>query len=161
MILEDISLIQSKEIAEISIVSISSSFQILMSDNIEYLQVLVVRRTSCQLKINSPVMAFLYIYKLKINAKLQEKTLVRWDMSIHHLPTVSWVDLWSQNFLFNVVINWHDQFKATKEVESAYVLKQSKLINSGAVMKIQVIWDFFKKADYILIMTFSLVWWCC
>ena len=77
MILEDISLTQSKEIAEISIVSISSSFQILMSDNIEYLQVLVVRRTFCQLKINSPVMAFLYIYKLKINAKLQEKTLIR------------------------------------------------------------------------------------
>ena len=33
-------------------------------------------------------MASLYIYKLKINAKLQEKALARWDMLIHHVPTV-------------------------------------------------------------------------
>ena len=31
-------------------------------------------------------MYFLYIYKLKINVKLQEKTLAKWDMSIHHVP---------------------------------------------------------------------------
>ena len=35
------------------------------------------QRRFCQLQINSPVMAFLYIHKLKINAKLQEKSLVR------------------------------------------------------------------------------------
>ena len=33
----------------------------------------------------------LYIYKLK-KAKLQEKTLARWDMSIHHVPTLSCVN---------------------------------------------------------------------
>ena len=51
-------------------------FSIFMNGNIEYLeylQVLVVQRRFCQLQINSPVMASLYIYKLKVNAKLQEK----------------------------------------------------------------------------------------
>ena len=32
-------------------------------------------------------MYFLYIYKLKINVKLQEKNLAKWDKSIHHVPT--------------------------------------------------------------------------
>ena len=38
-------------------------------------------------------MSSLYIYKLKINSKLQEKTFARWDISIHHVPTVSRVNL--------------------------------------------------------------------
>ena len=37
--------------------------------NIEYTQVLVVQRRFCQLQINSPVMASLYIYKLKVENK--------------------------------------------------------------------------------------------
>ena len=40
-----------------------------------------------------PVIASLYIYKLKMNAKLQEKSLARWDISINHVPTVSCVNL--------------------------------------------------------------------
>ena len=36
---------------------------------IEYLQVLAVQRRFCQLQINSPVLASLYIYKLKTNGK--------------------------------------------------------------------------------------------
>ena len=70
-------------------------------DNIECLQVLVVQRRSCQLQINSPVMASLNIYKLKIKAKLQEKTPAKRDISIQHLPTESCVDLRSQSFVFN------------------------------------------------------------
>ena len=50
-------------------------FSIFMTDNIEYLQVLVVQRRFCQQQINSSAMASLYICKLKINAKLQGKTL--------------------------------------------------------------------------------------
>ena len=42
-------------------------------------------------------MASFYIYKLKINAKLQEKTLPL------NVPTVSCVNLRSQNFVFNVL----------------------------------------------------------
>ena len=60
-------------------------------------------------------MASMYIYKLKINAKLQEKTRAWWDMSIHHVPTVSCVNLRSQNFVFTVFTNYHGQFKATKK----------------------------------------------
>ena len=52
-------------------------FSIFMNDNTEYLQVLVVQSRFRQLQINSPVMASLYIYKLKINAKLQEKALAK------------------------------------------------------------------------------------
>ena len=52
-------------------------FSIFMNDNIEYLQVLVVQRRFCQVQINSRVMVSLYIYKLKINAKLPKKTLAR------------------------------------------------------------------------------------
>ena len=51
-------------------------FSVFMNDNIEYLQVLAVERRFCQLQINSPVMASLYIFKLKINAKLQKKRLL-------------------------------------------------------------------------------------
>ena len=58
------------------------------------------------------VMASLYNFKIKINAKLQEKTLARWDMSIHHEPTVSSVNFQSQSFVFNVLISWHGRFKA-------------------------------------------------
>ena len=50
-------------------------FSTFMNDSIEYLQVLVVQRRFCQ--INSSVMDSLYICKLKINAKLQEKTLAQ------------------------------------------------------------------------------------
>ena len=45
-------------------------------------------------------MVSLYIYKLEINAKLQEKTRARWDMSIHHVPAVSCFNLWSQGLMF-------------------------------------------------------------
>ena len=83
---------------------------ILINSSIEYLQLLVVKRRFCQLQINSPVMASLYIYNLKINAKLQEKTLARWDMSIHHLPTVSSTNLRSQSFVFNVLISCYGRF---------------------------------------------------
>ena len=74
-------------------------FSIFMNDNFEYLQVLAVQGIFCQLQISSPVMASWYIYKLKINAKLQERTLARWDISIHHVPTVSCVNL-QTHFLF-------------------------------------------------------------
>ena len=70
---------------------------VFMNGNIEYPQFLVQRRF-CQLQINFLVMASLYIYKLKINAKLQEKTFARWDMSIHYVPTVSCVNVRSQSF---------------------------------------------------------------
>ena len=50
-------------------------FSIFINDNIEYLQVLVVQRIFCQLQIESPVMASLYIYKLKINAKCKKRHL--------------------------------------------------------------------------------------
>ena len=90
-------------------------FSIFMNDNIEYLQVLVVQRRFCQLQINSPVMASLYICKLKINAKLQGKTLARWDMSVHHVPAINSVNLQSQNFVFDVLISCHGRFKATKK----------------------------------------------
>ena len=52
-------------------------FSIFMNDNVEYLQVLVVKRRFCEIQINSPVMVSFHIYKLKRNAKLQEKTLAR------------------------------------------------------------------------------------
>ena len=76
-------------------------------------------------------MASLYIYKLKLNAKLQEKTLARSDMPIHHVPTVSCVNLRSQSFVFNVLISCHGQFEETKK-SSLRMLKLSKLINSNA-----------------------------
>ena len=66
-----LSLIQWKELTEIC-----------MNNNIEYLQVFVFQRRLCELQINSSVVASLYIYKLKINAKLQENTLARWGISI-------------------------------------------------------------------------------
>ena len=44
-------------------------FSILMNDKTEYLQVLLVQSRFRQLQLNSPVIASLYIYKLKINAK--------------------------------------------------------------------------------------------
>ena len=50
---------------------------VLINDNIEYLLLLVIQRRFCQLQINPPVMASLYIYNLKINAKSQGKTLAR------------------------------------------------------------------------------------
>ena len=83
---------------------------------VEYFQVLVIQRRFCQLQINSPVMASLYIYKLQANAKLQEKTHAKWDMSIHHVPTISCVNLRSQSFVFNVFISRHGWFKATKKL---------------------------------------------
>ena len=44
-------------------------FSVFITDNIEYLQVLVLQRKFCQLQINSPVMASLCIYyKLKVIA---------------------------------------------------------------------------------------------
>ena len=76
---------------------------------------LIVQKIFCQLRIYLPVMASLYIYKLKINEKLQEKTLARRDMSIHHVPTISRVNLQSQNFISNVLISCHGRFKASKK----------------------------------------------
>ena len=90
-------------------------FSIFLNDNIEYHQVLVAQRRFCQLQINSPAMASLYIHKIKINAKLQEKTLARRNMSIYHVPTVSCVNLWSHHFVFIVFISCHGRFKATKK----------------------------------------------
>ena len=58
--------------------NIENTFNI---DNIEYLQVLVVQGRFCQLKTNFPVIVSLYIYKLKTNTKLQEKTLARRDVN--------------------------------------------------------------------------------
>ena len=57
--------------------TVKRTFFQLMNDNIEYLQVLVVQRRFCKIQLNSPVMVSLYIYKLKINVKLQEKTFAR------------------------------------------------------------------------------------
>ena len=70
-------------------------FSIFMNDNIKYLHVLVVQRRFCQLQINSPVMASLYIYRLKIEAKLQEKTLARWTI---YLPQA--VSIFEAKILF-------------------------------------------------------------
>ena len=136
-------------------------FPLFMNDSIEYLQVLVVQRKFCQLEINFPVMASLYIYKLETNAKLQEKTLARWDMSVHHVPTVSCVNLQSQSFVFNVLINYHGRFKVTKKSSMCMSWNYQNCLTRAAVIKIIVIWDFFKQAYYILLMTFSLVRWCC
>ena len=105
-------------------------FSIFMNDNLEYVQVLVIERRFCQSQINFP--SNFPIYKLKINVKLQEKTLARWDLSIYHVPTVSCVNLRSQSFVFNVLISCHWLFKTTKKIESAHVSKLSKLINSSA-----------------------------
>ena len=105
--------------------------------------------------------ASLYIYNLKINAKLQEKTLARWDMSIHHVSTVSCVSLRSQRFVFNVLISCHDRFKATKK--SSLHLSwnyQSQLIRVPLFI-FHLLWDIFEQVDSILIMTFSVVFWCC
>ena len=41
---------------------------------------------------------------VKINVKLQEKTPAKWDMSTHHVPTVSCVNLRSRNFGFNMFL---------------------------------------------------------
>ena len=60
---------QPEELAEILTVSTSNSFQFSL--------VLVFQRRFCQLQINLPLMASLYIHNLKINAKLQERTLAR------------------------------------------------------------------------------------
>ena len=102
-------------------------FSTFMNDSIEYLQVLVVQRRFCQ--INSPVMGSLYIYKLKINAKLQEKTVLKVRHASRSCTIVSFFDLLSQSFVFNVLISCRDWFKATKKL-SLHILKLSKLINS-------------------------------
>ena len=52
------------------------------------------QRRFCQLQINSPVMA-----SLKIDAKLQENTLSKWDISIYHVPSVSCVNLLRQSLI--------------------------------------------------------------
>ena len=80
-----------------------------MNDSIEYLQVLVVQRRLCQQQINSPAMASMHMYKLKIN---QEKT-VRMRHSIHHVP--SCVNLQSRSFAFNVLFSCLGRFKAIKK----------------------------------------------
>ena len=84
-------------------------------NNIEYLQALILQRRFCQLQADSPIMASLYIYNCKINPKLQEKTLSMWDMSIHHVPTVSCANLPSQSFVFDVLMSCYGRFKATKK----------------------------------------------
>ena len=62
-----------------------------------------------------PVNGFLFIYKLKINAKLKEKTLARWDMPPHHVATVNYFNLQSQSFVLNILISCHGRFKVTKK----------------------------------------------
>ena len=37
-------------------------------------------------------------------------------MSIHHVSSVSYVNLESQNFVFNALISCHARFKATKKL---------------------------------------------
>ena len=128
--------------------------------DIEYLQISVVKRRFCQLQIHSPVMASLYIYKLKINAKLQEKTLARWDMSIHHVPTLSCVRIRNQRFIFNILFRCHGLFKATKKlslVMSWNYQNYENQLTRAPIIKIHVIWDFFVQVDYNLIMTVSLI----
>ena len=117
-------------------------FSIFMDDNTEYLQVLVVQRRFCQLQTNSLVMAPLYIYKLKINVP-----------TMYHAPTVSCVNLRSQSFVF-VLISCHSRFK-TSSLHMSWDYQNS--LTRAPVIKIHVILDFFQQADYILIMTFSLV----
>ena len=133
-------------------------FSIFMNDNIEYLQVLVIERRFCQLQINFP--SNFPIYKLKINVKLQEKTLARWDLSIYHVPTVSCVNLRSQSFVFNVLISCHGRFEPTKKLSLRMSWNYQNSLPRAPVIKIHVIWDFFEQTDYILIMMFSLVRWC-
>ena len=55
-------------------------------------------------------MASLYICKLKINAKLQEKTLSMWDMLIHHVlfRSVVMVDLKQQKSSPHVSWNYQN-----------------------------------------------------
>ena len=113
-------------------------FSIFMNEDIEYLQVLVAQRRFCQLQINSPVMASLYIYNLKINAILQEKILAKWDMSIHYVPTVICVNLQSQSFVFNVLISFHGQFKLTKKLSFRMPWNYQNQLTWVAVIKIQV-----------------------
>ena len=119
-------------------------FSIFMNDNFEYLQVLVVQGIFCQLQISSPVMASSYIYKLKINAKLQERTLARWDISIHHVPTVSCVNLQTQSFVFIILISCHGRFKATKKSSPRMPWNYQNQLTQAPLMKIQMIWDFFE-----------------
>ena len=88
---------------------IFQQFSIFMSDDIRYLQVLVVQRRFCQLQIKFLIMTSLYIYKLKINAKLQETTLFKVR---HVIPPWTYPNLRSQNFIFNVSISCHGRFKA-------------------------------------------------
>ena len=136
---------------------IFQQFLIFRNDNNEYLQVLVARRRFCQLQIDFPLMASLYIYKLKIKAKLQEKTLARWGMSIHHVSTVNCVNLRSQSFVFKFLNSCRGWFKAT--IKSSLRMPwnyQNKLIQAP-IVKIQVMRDFFEQANYILIMMYSLV----
>ena len=75
-------------------------------------------------------MASLYIYKLKINAKLQEKTFARWDMSIHHVPTVSCVNL-KVKVLFSMFWSVVMVDLRQQRIKFSHVLKLSKLINSS------------------------------
>ena len=77
-------------------------------------------------------MTSLYIHKLKISVKLQENILARWDISVRHVPILSFVNLHSQSLVFNVLISCHGRFKATEKIESRHVLKLLKLINSRA-----------------------------
>ena len=62
-----------------------------------------------------PSNGFLEHLWVKINVKLHKKTLAKRDMSIHHLPTVSCVNLLSQSFVLNVLISCYGRFKATKK----------------------------------------------
>ena len=79
-------------------------------------------------------------------------------MSIHHVPTVSYVSLWTQSFVFNVLISCHGWLKATKESSLHRPRNYPKLINSSTrYQNSSDMRDFFEQADYILIMMFSLV----
>ena len=123
-------------------------FSIFMNDNIG-------------LRSYSPVIASMYFCKLKIYAKLQEKTLAKWNMPIHHVPTVSCVNLRSQIFICNVFICCQGRFKVAKKQSLRMSWNYQNESTRAPIIKIQVVWDFFKQADYNLIMEFSLVWLCC
>ena len=114
-------------------------FSIFMNDDIECLEVLIVQTRFCHLQKNSPVMVFLHINKSKINPKLQEKALARWDLLIYHVSTISCVSLRSQSFVCNDFISCNGRFKVTKKSSPhMFWIYQNKLTRAP-VIKIQVI----------------------
>ena len=94
-------------------------------------------------------MYFLYIYKLKINVKLQEKTHVN-PPCTYRVP--SCVNIRSESFVFNVLISCNGLFKATKK--SSLYISWNYQTYRVPVNKTQMIRDFFELVDCILIIIF-------